>query len=284
MNISVLIENELMENSIGLQAEHGLSLLIEANGKKILFDAGSSDTFIENAKKMGVKLEDIDIAVLSHAHADHSGGMIKFLELNSQANVYMSKNATQQCYFKMGFLKKNISVSPALFSEHAQRISYIDEMTEITEGVYLIPNISQHLYSRGEAQKKLLVKKDGQYYVDPFEHEIMMLIKQPDKMVVVTGCSHNGVTNMVEAAITRFPGTPIQALVGGFHLMGLPFKKTLGENKPFILDLAATMQRFNIQNIYTCHCTGLKAYEILKQTMQGKLQYIKTGQQISLEE
>lgn len=282
MDISVLLENELAANSRGLKAEHGLSLYIEANGKKILFDAGPSESFIDNATKMGIKLEDIDIAVLSHAHADHAGGIVKFLELNHQASLYMSKNAVQQCFFKMGFLKKDVSIPGDVFAKHAQRICYIDDFTEIAEGVFLIPNITNHPHPLGEGGKKLLVKKDGKFYQDSFEHEVIMVIKQAEKIAVFTGCSHNGIANMAEAAVSRFPGTPIQALVGGFHLMGIPFKKTLGESKPFIEELAKTMLKFNIEKTYTCHCTGQKAFNILKKSMQNNLQYISTGQKITV--
>ena len=76
-----------------LTAEHGLSLYIEANGLRILFDAGQSDAFAENAQRLGVDLSGVDLAVLSHGHYDHGGGLMRFLELNDHAPVYVSSHA-----------------------------------------------------------------------------------------------------------------------------------------------------------------------------------------------
>ena len=90
MKISVLIENTAPEN---LKAEWGLSLLIEHGGKKYLLDAGASPAFIENAQALGLSLSDVDAAVLSHAHFDHSDGLDAFCDLNDCAPIYIRSSA-----------------------------------------------------------------------------------------------------------------------------------------------------------------------------------------------
>ena len=90
MKITVLTENT---SSCGLPCEHGLSLYIESNGKRILFDTGQTALFAENAERLGIDLSAVDICVISHGHYDHGGGLGRFLEINDRAPVYLSRHA-----------------------------------------------------------------------------------------------------------------------------------------------------------------------------------------------
>ncbi|MDF2989167.1 MAG: metal dependent hydrolase, partial [Eubacterium sp.] len=109
MILKMLIENEC-ENT-DMRREHGLSLLIEMQGKTLLFDTGASGDFVDNAVKMGVNVEDIDTVIISHAHSDHGGGLHRFLKLNKKAAVYISDKAKREYYFKLLMIKENVSVS-----------------------------------------------------------------------------------------------------------------------------------------------------------------------------
>jgi len=91
MKIISLTENTTKKDNIA--AEHGLSLYIEANGQKILFDMGQTDSFYKNALTLGIDLSEIDIAILSHGHYDHGGGLKQFLEINKKAPVYINAKA-----------------------------------------------------------------------------------------------------------------------------------------------------------------------------------------------
>ena len=96
MKIWTLMENSACRDD--LASEHGLSLYIETNGRRILFDAGQSAAFADNAEKMGVDLTQVDFAVLSHGHYDHSGGLQRFLEINDNTKIYVNQNALDLCY------------------------------------------------------------------------------------------------------------------------------------------------------------------------------------------
>ena len=83
--ITTLVENAVYGRS--LQAEHGLSLLIESEGYKILFDTGQSDLFIRNAALLDIDIAEVDFLILSHGHSDHTGGLRHFLAINKKASV-----------------------------------------------------------------------------------------------------------------------------------------------------------------------------------------------------
>ena len=96
MIVKCLMDNEASSGEF--LTEHGLSLYIETRDHKILFDTGASPAFAENAEKMGVDLAQVDIAVLSHGHYDHGGGLSKFLEINKKAKVFINENAFKNYY------------------------------------------------------------------------------------------------------------------------------------------------------------------------------------------
>ncbi|MBQ2720991.1 MAG: MBL fold metallo-hydrolase, partial [Clostridia bacterium] len=96
MTVTTLVENTAINDNFC--SEHGLSLYIEVKGLRILFDMGQTELFAENAEKLGIDLENVDIAVISHGHYDHGGGLKKFLEINKKAPVYISRFAFEPHY------------------------------------------------------------------------------------------------------------------------------------------------------------------------------------------
>ena len=96
MKATILVDN-IKNEELGAAGEWGLAIYIEHEGKKILLDTGSSDLFATNAKKLGISLEQVDFAVLSHAHCDHGGGMKEFFQENSEATMYLQKSCGEDC-------------------------------------------------------------------------------------------------------------------------------------------------------------------------------------------
>ena len=124
MLIKVLVENTPGEE---LPGEHGLCLYIEYRGRKYLIDSGASDLFAQNADKMGVDLSGVDMAFLSHAHYDHSGGYGAFFELNKTARVYLQRAAKNRCYSQASDpAGKYIGIPEGMLSTYADRFNYID--------------------------------------------------------------------------------------------------------------------------------------------------------------
>ncbi len=277
MRVSVLVENSGSEDRKDLSPEFGLSLHIENNGQNILFDTGTSGVFADNAVKMGIGLGAVDVAVLSHHHFDHGGGLARFLEVNDQAKVYLRACRDRGHTFKaFGFLKRFIGIDDALLERHADRFVMIDEPVEITPDVVLLTDLSgRHPLPKGNDH--LWVKRDGQLIHDPFEHELEMVIRQPNGLVVFTGCSHSGILNMVDAAITRFPDLPVKAVFGGFHLIGNPLFKSMAGTRSEVETIGREMLDRSITTVFSGHCTGEKAFGVLKSVMGETLQPFQTG-------
>lgn len=279
MILKMLIENECKNKE--MRKEHGLSLFIEVQGKKLLFDTGASGAFIDNAAKMDVDVGEIDNVIISHGHSDHGGGLLRFLRNNRHAVVHISDKAKREYYIKLLLIKANTGIPHEVFETFPDRICYINDFTRLEEGIFLVTEFKRK-YPLVESSKNLLVKQDGQFIRDEFDHEIALVIDNKGKLVIITGCSHNGVENMIEAVKVHFPDRPIQTVIGGFHLMGFPFSNLMGESRPNITALGNRLLDYRIEKTYTCHCTGKRGYSILKETMGDKLDYFHTGMQIEL--
>lgn len=280
MKVTMLAENERDINNSRLKAQHGLSMLLETNNTRILFDTGASGIFVENAEVMGIDIKSIDAVVISHAHKDHSGGLIEFLERNHSAKVYMSIHAKEQYYLGLLGLKINISIPEQIFKKYGERIIFVENLTEITEEIFFVPcNFSQ--ISRSN-KNNLYVKAGNGFTEDSFKHEVMLVVKKTNGLVIFTGCSHNGLVEMVKYCRECFPQEPILSIIGGFHLMKVPFKTLLSDTKENIEHIGRSVLSMDVDKVYTCHCTGKKAFGILKTTMGNRLEYFHTGRQINV--
>lgn len=161
MKITTLIENRASVTEPGLASEWGLSLHIEFNDHSILFDTGASGAFADNAKHLSVQVDSIDLAILSHHHFDHGGGLKRFFELNSNARLYLGDTPDGECYIRMlGFLEKYIGLDPDMMKDHQDRFEFIDKTTEIIPDVFIFPRIVDN-HPTPSGNKKLCLKKSG---------------------------------------------------------------------------------------------------------------------------
>ena len=257
MKITALTENT---SQAGLSTEHGLSLYVETAQHRILFDTGQSELFADNAQRLGIDLGAVDIAVISHGHFDHGGGLGKFLQINRTAPVYISRYAFEPYYRSDG---EYIGLDPAL--KESGRLLFTQNRTVIGDGLTL--------YSCNDREKTFALipsglgrEEGGVITEDDFRHEQYLLIEEEGKKILLSGCSHKGIRNLV-----RWFRPDV--LVGGFHFFRLPVDEQL---RSFGEDLDTFPTRY-----YTCHCTGTEQYEYLTHCMRN-LQYLSAGQTIRI--
>lgn len=174
-----------------------------------------------------------------------------------------------------------IGLDQDVLRQHADRLTFVSDFTEITDGVFILTEIP-YRYPVPKGNKRLFVKAGDSFTQDSFDHELVMVIREADGLVVFTGCSHHGVLNMVFAVTEAFPDEPIKCLFGGFHLIGIPVLNTMAGSKRSVREIGEALLDFPIERVYTGHCTGMKGFEVLKGVMADKLENFPTGSQIVL--
>ena len=277
VKITTLVENSLGEH-LALRNEHGLSFLIEIETARtqILFDTGQSGNFIYNADLLNVNLAQTDKVVLSHGHYDHSGGLKAFVQTfgskiellvgtgfftpkygnNNGAWEYLGNN------FNRAYLEQN-RIHTTLINE---------DIKEIGPGVYVLTNFSRTCDF--EMPNKRFYTYNGQdYEIDYFTDEVVIVLEVKAGLVVLLGCSHPGLVNILEAVRTRFH-KPIHSIIGGTHLVEAD---TVRLERTF-----QYLQGLNLSSLGISHCTGEKATEYLKQT-EERFFVNSTGTTISFE-
>lgn len=274
MIVITLVENTA--ESDAFDCEHGLSLYIEANNHNILFDTGQSELFIKNAKKMNIDLNQVDTVIISHGHYDHGGGLARFLDLNKKAKIYINRQAFGCFYSKRGDgeyhdigLDKNLVNHP--------NILFADDYFKIDDGLTLFSSMKSHQFFPINNQH-LYKKQNNGYIHDDFSHEQSLLIKEKDNRVLIAGCAHTGIVNIVDEIKRNTRQFPTH-VIGGFHLYN---RSTDTSELPSVIDgIGSYLDQTNAK-YYTCHCTGMKAYLDLKRILQKKIEYIVTGKQFTI--
>ena len=258
MRIVTLMENAACRD--GLAFEHGLSLYIEACGKRILFDTGQSGAFAENAEKLGVDLASVDLAVLSHGHYDHGGGLLRFLEINQTAPAYLRREAFGGHY---NGTAKYIGLDEGL--KVSDRLIFAPDVLEIAPGITLYGGpmaLRQPIEPFG-----LTRLEKGEFIPEDFCHEQYLILEEGGKRVCLSGCSHRGVVNIA----ARFRP---DVLIGGFHFQKLTDPDRLEQAAEELLALGGVF--------YTGHCTGEAQLAFLKQRMGDRLRQIHSGTEFTI--
>lgn len=271
MRIINLIEDT--QSAENLYYEHGLSFYIETKEHKILLDTGASDRFIQNAECLGIDLTKVDTVVLSHGHYDHAGGILAFAELNPSAKIYMQKSAGKDYYNLRDGKEKYIGIDKAILE--LSQVYFLEGNYQIDEELFLFTNITGRRYW---AESNLLLKQkvEERFIQDEFLHEQCLVIKEGNENVLLSGCAHNGILNILDAYQQRMEGLPSK-VISGFHMMK---KGEYTEEEIQTIQNTAKELKEIPAVFYTGHCTGEKAFEIMKKIMGEQLIFVHSGEEV----
>lgn len=277
MKVISLVDNNVLSHRKGLRAEPGLALCIFTDEQQILFDTGMSGIFRSNAQRLNVDVAQISLAVVSHHHFDHGGGLATFLEANTQAKIYLRSGSTENLYLHLlGLFRRRIGLNELLFQQCPQRFAFINHFSEIAPNIFILTKMEKrHLTPKGN--RHLFIHSEHSSRLDDFEHELILVVRENRDLVVFTGCSHHGLLNMLDAVLEHFPGQTIKAVFGGFHLIDLPLINSMAGSKDDVEELGRAILKYPVGKVYTGHCTGIKAYRILKEVVGAKLEYFAAG-------
>ena len=278
MKITVLVEN--ISHDDALAQQFGFSALVEYGGRRILFDTGMDDAFARNARQLGVDLEAVDLCVISHAHDDHAGGLETFFACNDHAPVYLKEEAKGAYYASYDGEDHYAGVDRSLFDRYPQRFQFDREDALLFPGCHLITGFG-HRDNYGVLDARLMMETPQGLAPDAFRHEQALVLEHPRGLVLISGCSHNGIGNILDSVEQRF-SQPLYAVMGGFHLGGPPEFSTLNTTPQEISRLGRRLLSGCTGPVYTCHCTGIPPYQILKDTMGDRLGYLETGAVLAL--
>jgi 7,8-dihydropterin-6-yl-methyl-4-(beta-D-ribofuranosyl)aminobenzene 5'-phosphate synthase len=255
----------------GLEHDWGFSALIEYGGRRILFDAGNNgEVFARNVRRLGVDLRRLDFAVISHRHADHTGGIAYLLSVNPTVTIYAPTE-------RFGIFGGDVPTTiirpdtalparmryfggevPAELSSSTvwpgARFVHVDTLTEIAPGVALVSTVSR---TPGTLELR----------------ELSLVLRTPKGLVVLVGCSHPGIETILEA--TRPYGDHVHEIFGGLHLVTTP--------DTTIARLATELRdAWRVDRIAPGHCTGEPAFDALARTFGARYVYAGLGAVVPL--
>lgn len=272
MRIVNLIENTKGESKCLF--EHGLSFYIETAGHKLLVDTGASQAFIENAERLFVDLKQVDLVILSHGHYDHAGGILGFAKENPKARILMQRSAGEKYYHINEMGEKYIGIDPQIME--LPQVEFIDGDKKVDDGIFLFSGVTgRKLWPSGN--RELKVKREDQFYQDQFLHEQYLVLEENGKRVLLSGCAHNGILNILEKYREIFGNDP-DAVISGFHM-----QKKAGYTQEDLDKIRKTAEELRKMDtvFYTGHCTGEIPYQILKECMGKQLVYVHSGDEIT---
>lgn len=255
IEITTLVENTGGHHR-GLSVEHGLSFLVETETATVLFDTGQSDAFVRNAGKLGKDLRRVDHVVLSHGHYDHGGGFVSFVASREDRRFvvwtgngfFIPKYALFDSFcqylgpgFDISFLKRNCI-----------EYNVVASKVEIAKGSWIVTGFSS---GRADALHPRFVLRDGDRWVpDRFLDEVSLVVEGGKGLVVLVGCSHPGILNILDTVRTLFGHRHIQAVLGGVHLAEAE-ASTIGST-------LSECSRMGIDILGLCHCSGKEAVDM----------------------
>lgn len=261
----------LMEDTCGnpqCAYEHGLSIYIETEKHKALLDTGASAKTWDNAWELGIPLSEVDTVILSHGHYDHAGGILDFYKINDKAAVYMQRTALLEYYHGDRYIgiDKEIGMLP--------NVMLLDGDLEIDRELSVFAGIRGRKYWP-QSNVGLSLRRDGLYIQDEFIHEQCMVV-QGEKNLLLSGCAHNGILNILDRYREIYGRNP-DVVLSGFHMM----KRTdyTVQEKEVICRTAEVLAEEDIL-FYTGHCTGQEAVNLMKPIMKDKLVQIHCGMEI----
>jgi len=260
MGLRVTTLSENTAEIDGFLGEWGLSILVESDDAKVLFDTGQSISTTHNAKLLGVDLSQIDRIVLSHGHFDHTGGLKHVLgqigreiEVIAHPDIWQAKYNARQGeeprYIGIPSSRRDLESLGANFQLTSEPVAISESI--MTSGE--VPMVTDY----EEIEPFLVVKDNGDFKPDTFRDDQALIIKTTTGLVVILGCAHRGIINTLYHAQKISGVKNIDTVIGGCHLMNASEER--------IWQTIAALREIGVGRLGPCHCTGLATSVVMAQ-------------------
>lgn len=259
VELTILTENCVERvHPYGLTAEHGFACHLLTDRGAYLFDTGGGQTLINNATRLQIDLHELQGIILSHGHFDHTGGLVQVLEqTGGGVPIYGHPDIFKPHFSSNGGVTRDVGMPWT--REHLEKLGARFELTdqpyEITPGMVLsgtIPRVSD--FETGDP-RLMTLSASGKQIPDPLRDDLSLFLQTPQGLVILLGCAHSGLINIIEQALAVTGEHRIHLILGGTHL------KFSDERQ-----MGATLERLSeldIERIGTAHCTGLHGARLL---------------------
>ena len=245
---------------MGLLGEHGFSSLVDFNGKTYLFDTGGPNlTISKNLEKLGRHPRECESILLSHGHYDHTGGLewaVKAaggIKIIAHKDVYCG-HALWNPDDPASIRAVGLPMTQQEYENIGATFEYIDKTTQIAEDMWFVCGVKRDdaFYVQ---DTRLVVNREGDIVSDIITDDASILLKTPEGFVLLLGCGHAGLVNILNHVKNEIGVTTIRTVIGGTHLMAF--------NPEQIQTTIDMLESFDIREIGVSHCTGSKASVLL---------------------
>ena len=254
--VKVTVLSTMLTDLDGI-GEWGFAALVEVDGYRVLFDTGARrETVLHNAEELKVDLAQVTDVVLSHHHTDHTGGLLALRQSLGAKNP----NALSRAHVARGIFEprryagdESGNPMPALRDEYEATGAKVVEHTKagmLAPGVWLTGPVARRYPERNWPKSASIVTADGPVQ-DTIPEDMSLVVQAEDGLIVVTGCGHAGIGNILAQAREMVPGVPVRAVIGGLHL--------LDADEESLAWTAEQMREAGVANLLGAHCTGLEA-------------------------
>lgn len=257
ISILTLMENLPSENK-ALQSEHGLSFLVEAGDRRFLFDCGSGARTMENAHRLGVDLRGVDFTVCSHSHYDHAAGFRDMVEAGQGGKTLWTgpgfwERKYQASTNGLKFTDLSAGFDENFLREHGVQQKICGGVEQIADGCWLVGDFPR-VYDFETVPEFFVKGTPPAVRRDDFSDEICLAMRTAKGLVVLVGCSHPGIANMVRKVHESLK-QPVYAVLGGTHLVAA--------DEPRIEKTVEILSRMGVSVLGFCHCSGALAEKLL---------------------
>lgn len=259
--------------------EHGICLYIEHGDNRILFGTGASALFLSNAERLGVPTDKSDTVILPLNSDDITGGVETAVRKNKDLRIFIREDAATDCAKKEKLLRVRNGLPQSFYKSDKYNIFRFERFTEICKDFYLVAVDKKE--KSAETDRYYYIKKKGFYVADDFSEECFAVCfpkRRRDGFVILTGGAYTGIAGIVNTA-KRLWNAPVLSVVGCFGYTNQSGKLISSQGN--ITRAAEELLKLRTGSIYTCHNTGRKGYDIMKDILGDRLQYLRAGEELN---